>query len=389
VQNEQAQVVDFDHHDPELNDKTVWEAYRQAREVGPVAWSESHGGFWMVTGYAEVMAALRDHETFSSADGHLIPAIGSTRSIPLDFDPPLHRQYRAVMTPPLARRHVEAMREVIRRFVEERLDWADGTVFDGVEELALPLPLMVLQKLIGLSAEAAGQLRPLTEAMWKRVTTEPLGTARAEIFALMRADLDRLANTDTYIGRLLGQQVGDRPITTDEAVRVMAMFALAGHETTLHAVGNLLADLAGHPGLQRRVATDRDLIPSVVEESLRSRAPAHMFARTLRADATLGGARMKAGDKVMLVYAAGNRDPGYFSDPDSLDPDRQRRPHFSFGWGIHLCIGAPMVRMELQTIVDVIAARPTLRFAGEPEYSGLEGGHHMGPRRLPLVFQPG
>jgi len=379
-------TVEFDNHARDLDETTVWEAYEAARSVGPVVWSDVHGGFWMVTGYEEVVAALTDFETFASGDGHLIPMIGSTRGIPIDFDPPVHKDYRALMTPPVARAHIEAMREVVRRFVETRLLHEDGVAFDGVSELALPLPLMVLQELIGLSEEAIGQLRPLTESMWKRVSTESLGSARAEIFALMGEELDRLADTESYVGRLLSRAVGDRPIERDEAVRVLAMFAIAGHETTLHAVGNLLLDLASRPELQLRLAEDRSLIPAVVEESLRLRAPAHLFGRTVRADTTLGGVRLREGEKVMLVYAAANRDPGRFAEPDAFELGRPRQPHLSFGWGIHQCVGAPMVRMEMQTIVDVIAARPTLRLAGEVEHSGLEGGHHMGPKRLPLVF---
>ena len=128
-------------------------------------------------------------------------------------------------------------------------------------------------------------------------------------------------------------------------------------------------------------------LPALVEESLRLKAPAHLFGRTVTADAELGGMTLHAGDKVMLVYAAANRDPRRFPDPDAFDVDRPRRQHFSFGWGIHQCVGASLVRMEMQVIADVLCDLPYLALDGEPEFSGLEGGHHMGPRRLPLRFQ--
>ncbi|MBS1888555.1 MAG: cytochrome P450 [Actinobacteria bacterium] len=382
-------AVEFDHHDPRLGAEEVWAAYARLSAECPVAWSEAHGGFWVVTGFEEARAAARDHGRFSSAEGHLIPMRGPGRSIPIDFDPPLHAAYREPMMAVLDRGRVRELEGPIRELVGERLG---AMVARGrgevVAELALPLPLLVLSELLGLSEATLAALRPVTERMWERVETEDLAAARTEIVALLDTEIDRQLDSGATgaIATLAGAEVEGRPLRRDELQRMLTTFVVAGHETTMHAIGNLFFDLASNPEVQAAVRADPGLGPAIVEESLRLRAPSHGFARTLTGDADLGGTRLRAGDQALLVFAAANRDPRRYPSPASFLPGRPERGHLAFGAGIHHCAGAFLARLELRTITDLLAALPAFHLDGEPVFSGLEGGHHMGPRSLPIAF---
>lgn len=382
----------FDHHNPNLDAETLWNQYAKMQQQGPVVRSEMHGGFWMLTHYEDVDRVARDPETFSSASGHLIPEKGNLRVIPIDYDPPMHGQYRALMSRLLSR--VRDIEPEVRGYLSTLVDSLTARrKCELVSELALPLPLWVLARFVGLSESALQVLRGVTEDMWNRVNNEALESARASLYELMGQELDRHTASGDYIAWLTEEaRVDDRLVTHEEAVSVLVSFAIAGHETTLNAVGNLLYDLATVPGLQRRIHEEPEIIPFVVEESLRLRAPAQLYARTVTKDSEIHGTKLKAGDKVFLAYAAANRDPKVYENPDRFDPDRFRperktSPHLSFGRGIHLCVGASLARMEMRNLLEELRERPMFSLTEEAIFSHLEGGHHMGPRSLPAIFE--
>ena len=385
-----AGTVDFDHHDESMTHEQVWQAYRRMQDTCPVARSEHHGGFWVLTRFENVVAAAHDPQTFSSGSGHLVPMVGDNRAIPIDFDPPRHTELRKLFSAAISPRIAKDKEPATRTFIESTLA---GLVERGggelVEELALPLPLWMLGQIVGLSAGATEQLRPLTEASWQRISTESMQEARAGVYALMGEEYDAEPGRTDHIGWLRDEaMVEGRRVSRDEAINVLVGFAIAGHETTLHAVGNLLYQLAVDRPLQERLRAEPEIIPKVVEESLRLRAPAQLFARKATTDTSVAGVGIAAGDQVLLAYAAANRNPDRFPDPDVFDPDREGRQHLSFGWGIHQCAGAPVARMEMRVLLDVLRGLPPFELDGEAEFSHLEGGHHMGPRRLPVRFLP-
>lgn len=378
----------FDHHDRSMAADQLWDTYRDMQATCPVAHSERHGGFWVLTGFDDVRAAGRAHDTYTSGAGVRVPAIGDNRAIPLDFDPPRHTDYRKLFTRAITP-HIAAEKEpAVRAFLHER--WsrvAERRTGELVADIALPLPLWMLSQIVGLSPGATSRLRPLTEESWHRISTESMATARDAIYALMGEEYDSGPGREDYIGWLRDEATVDgRRVTRAEAVNVLVGFAIAGHETTLNAVGNLLYQLAIDPVLQQRIRGDPGIIPAVVEESLRLRAPAQLFGRKVVTDTEVGGVRIPAGDHVLLAYAAANRDPRRFPDPETFDPDRPKLQHLSFGWGIHQCAGAPLARMEMRTLLSVVAGHPAFELAGDAEFSRLEGGFHLGPRSLPVRF---
>ncbi|WP_406630733.1 cytochrome P450 [Amycolatopsis sp. WGS_07] len=380
----------FDPYAETLTEPEVWSVYADLQARCPVAHSPERGGFWMVSRFDDVRAALKDPETFSSAWGHRVPTTVEHGSIPINFDPPLHTQYRKLMTPfftpsrvrELRPRLAEVMAEMIGRF---RRDGGG----DFVSAVALPFPLQVLVELLGFSEDTVSGLRELTEGLWAKVADFDYADAMQDIFALMRKELaeHRTSRRDDFVTSLLDATVDDRPLTEDEQCRMLSALAVAGHETTMNSMSTLVFLLVSDPALQQRMRARPELAPHYVDEMLRLRTPAQNFARKTTREVEIGGVTIPEGDAVLLSYAAANRDPAKFPDPDRFDPDRDTRGHLGFGWGIHQCLGSVLARAELTVLLETLAAQPPVRAAGEAKWSPLHGGHHLGPVVLPVRFE--
>jgi cytochrome P450 len=388
-----AAEIDFDPYDPAMTEPTVWEAYRSASAC-PVTRSPRRGGFWMLTRYEGVRAALRDPATFSSASGHRIPTDGTQRAIPIDFDPPLHTAYRRLMTEALSPGRVRTLRPFLERTITDLVDaFAARGGGDFVKEVALPLPLEVLTELVGFTPATVREFRALTEEMWAGLAADgeevDFAGSRRRIYELMRRELadHRAARPDDYVTTLLDAQVEGRPLGEDEQVSVLATFAVAGHETTMNAASTLVHLLVEDPGLQDRLRADPTRAPDYVEEMLRLRSPAQNFARRATRTVEVAGTPIPEGDAVLLSFAAANRDPERFPDPDRFDPDRDARGHLGFGWGVHQCLGAALARSELAILLTTLCRHARLRADGPADWSGLQGGNHLGPTALPVRFE--
>jgi cytochrome P450 len=385
----------FDHHDASLNHDNVYQIYEQLRVSCPITRSERYGGFWVVSHYADIVTALMDPSTFCSGQGVHIPRQeGQMKVIPIDFDPPLHTQYRRIFTEVLAPRQIRPLEPFIQRIIGELLaSFVDHGGGDFVHDVAMPLPIGVISGILGLSEQTTNQIRELTEQIWAAFGREQNPAPLRNLIALLlrEANERRLHPQDDFLTTLVQMTVDERPLRDEELQSILISFAVAGHETTMNAAGNLLFYLAERPEEQERLRQHPALIPDVVEESLRYNTPAHLFARTVTHDTTLGGAQMKQGDKVALLLASGNRDPEQFNEPDQFVPGRKSAgQHLAFGRGIHLCSGATLARTELRLLLEVLLlSYPPFRVNGEVVWSHMEGGHHMGVRSLPMtLLQP-
>lgn len=383
-------VTAFDHNSPDLGEDNLWRAYEALRGPGGVAWSEEHGGFWIITAHAEARAALRDWETFASGWGHRIPVIGTPRAMPIDYDPPIHTDYRRVMAHALAPDRVRELQPFVHRLVDELVsDFHAAGGGDAVAAIALPMPLRMLTQVAGFSEGTVSQFRRLTEEMWAEVNHTDYDEARKGLRLLVEDEVDRhrAERPDDYLTWLLDAQVGDRAIDDDELARVLLTLAIAGHETTMNAASSLLWLLASDTGLQERLRGDPALAPAYVEEMLRLRTPAQNFARRTTRAVEVGGVQIPEDSRVLISLAAADRDGSVFADPTRFDADRSTRGHLAFGWGIHQCIGASLARAELRTLLETLCTYPPIRLAGEVRFSALQGGIHYGPTSLPLRFE--
>jgi cytochrome P450 len=376
----------FDHHDASLLGDELYNIYRDLREQ-PVAWSDLHGGFWIVSRHDDVRAVLKDHETFASGQGCFLPVTPGFRSLGLESDPPEHGKFRKLFLGLAGRAAVEAseplLRRMTRRVVGEFAALGGG---DAVSEISEKLPVEGIALMCGLSAQTAAQVREMTVEMWKRMSEDPSAVAPLMRLLLGEVAARRGHGRSDYLTSLADAEIDGRPLTEDELGNVLLSAVVAGHETTMNASSNLMLELAKAPDLQRRLREDAGLVPHVVEEALRHRAPVHLFFRTVTRDATFAGTAMRAGDKVAVLYASANRDPDRFEDADVFDPHRDDLGHLTFGWGIHRCVGAPLAQAELRMLCEELLRHGRFVLDGTPEPSSLEGGHHMGWRRLPIAF---
>jgi cytochrome P450 len=375
----------FDHHDDAVRGDAYYELYERLRSEG-VSWSDRWGGFWLLSRYEDVRAALKDHGTFSSAQGCFLP-MSDFRSLGLESDPPGHGQYRKLWLGLVGRRAVEAAQEPLRRLTRRVVsEFAAEGGGDAVTQVSEKLPVEAIALLAGLSDETAARLRDLTVEIWQDLRRDPSVVAPLIGLLLDEVESRRGTGSDDYLASMADAQVDGRPLTRDEIGNILLSAVVAGHETTMNASSNLILELAKDPELQQRLREDPSLVPAVVDECLRHRAPVHLFFRTATRNVSIGSNTIRAGDKVALVYASANRDPDRFEDPATFDPDRGDRQHLTFGWGIHRCVGSPLAETELRMLAEELVAHGTFRLDGEPEPAPLEGGHHMGWRRLPIAY---
>jgi cytochrome P450 len=385
----EAHPVEFDPYDPALTDPTVWETYEAVREGGAVAHSDARGGFYLLGRFDDVRSVLRDPDTFSSAHGHRIPTDGTQKSLPIDFDPPLHTAYRSLMSHALDPGRVRALRPFLRTCIEALVaEFVDSGGGDFVSAVALPLPLQVLVEIVGFAPDTVARFRQVTEDLWSGLGEVTFADAAAAIYALMHAEIaaHRASRPDDYVTWLLDARIDDRPLRDDEIAGTLASLAVAGHETTMNSASTLVHLLAVDPHLQAAVRADPARAGDCVEEMLRLRSPAQNFARRTTRDVEIGGTAVPAGSAVLLSYAAANRDPRQFPRPDEFDLDRATRRHLAFGWGIHLCVGSALARTELTLLLETLVRYPPFRLDGDVTFGSLQGGNHLGPTRLPLIF---
>jgi len=377
----------FDHRSPDLLGAAKYDVYAGLRERR-VQRSDAYGGFWILSQAADVEAALLDHETFSSQrTGVMLPPTPPETVLSgLEHDPPEHGPYRRLFSQAVSRvalkvaePEIEALTaRVVTRFAES----GGG---DFVTEVGSVLPVEVIALVIGLPPDKATRLREITEVVWANLATDP--HCFDPLIALITTEIEarRAQPRDDFLSHLAGlTMLGDRPITDQDVRAVVAGLLIAGHETTMDASANLALQLAREPDLRARVVADATVVPAVVEEVLRLDSPVQNFMRTLTRDVEINGTTMHEDDRVMLIYGSANHDPHVFDHPDTFDPDRANLKHYSFGWGLHRCVGAMLAQMELRILCRLLATYD-FKVVGEPEYLP-PAGPFTGLHSLKLAF---
>jgi cytochrome P450 len=405
----QVDLLDYDlfaDHEP-------WEVFELLQREAPVHFHpEPEGrGFWAVTKYADVHAVLRDTKTFSSEVGgaatidDLPEDVLEARRNFLEFDPPKHGQYRRLIstsfTPGAVERYEEWLHALATALMERVLPQGE---FDLVHELAAPIPIRVLAKLLGLPDEELPQLVKLGDRLLVDTDPEyvgdlaysgereedkykPFGSPWAEeLCELGRRHYAerRECPRDDVLTRIATAEIDGRPLSPRELDNMFALMIVAGNETTRQAIALGTQALAEHPEEYERLRADRSLIDSAVDELLRFSSPVWFFRRTATADATIGDQPIKAGDKVVVWFAAGNRDPDKYPDPHRLDVGRKAKDHLTFGrGGPHQCLGMHLARLELKVFLEEFVARVAkVELAGEPVR--LRSNFTNGLKQLPV-----
>lgn len=364
--------------------------YARLRAESPVAHWQALG-FDCFSRHAEVNALLRDrrfggqilHRATREELGwpppqpHLAPFDAFETHSLLELEPPAHTRIRALVNPPFVPRAIERLAPDIERLAHALIDdIADRREFDLLDDFARHLPALVIAGFLGVRAQMAPQLLAWSHDMVaiyqvkRDRTIEDRAVAATVAFSeWMREEIaERRAQpgSDVISQLLAARTPSGEQLSTDELVTTAILLLNAGHEATVHAIGNGITALLTHHPHTARDAFLADPV-TVSEEMLRFDPPLHLFTRYALEDLEFAGHAYKKGDKVGLLLASANRDESRFPQADRFILDRSPNPHVVFGAGIHACVGAPLARLELRTAVRVLFERmPGLRLVGEP-----------------------
>lgn len=360
----------FRIHDPEFA-RDPYPTYARLREECPVIHSDEYfeehgrGGFWLLTRYDDVAAALRDWKTYSSAmpGVEAIPAIipRDEPLLPIEMDPPHHTDYRALISPVFRRRRVEELHGRLTEIASELLsDLVTRPEHDVVADFAQPFSLNTLAAFMNLPREDTPQWRRWVDGMLGSFADPASARVQAEQFGAYIDGLVRVrmeAPQEDFVSMLLEAEVQGKRLTPEEIRAFVLLTLIAGHDTTSSAMSITLEHLSRHPALLARLRAEPALIPTAVEEFLRYSAPIQTFGRNATRDVQLHGEEIGAGDVVALSFGSANRDPSVFDRPDEVVVDRSPNRHLTFGTGPHLCVGAHVARLELQVMLEQFTSR--------------------------------
>ena len=379
--------------DPEVN-QDPYPFFARLREDDPVHYSEAHHG-WLVTRYDDAVAALGDPRLSSDRVRPLLAKLpeerrqtaGPVMELISEWlvvtDPPAHTRLRKLATKAFHPRKFVAMEGRIRELVDLYLDqFIAGGDQDIVAGFAFPLPATIISDLIGAPIEDAERFK-----VWSRdlalVAFGAGGEVRGARHARAEASIEEMFD---YFGELIEKEranpggtsliadlvAGDEgeSLTDEEMKGMCALFLFAGHETTTTTITSAVKLLIENPEQLEMIREDPARAGKAVEEVLRVEGAIKVLHRWVIEDVEIRGRQISAGDRVLVLPAAANRDPEKFPDPDRFDITRTPNPHLAFGKGIHTCIGAMLARIEMRIAVAAIVERlPGLRFAeSDPEF---------------------
>lgn len=395
-------AVDYDHHSHDF-DSSV-EIHRALRERCPVAWSEKHGGYWVVTGYDELATVARDDQRFSSANiadtpqqGVMIPGNPKVAaSVPIEIDPPEFLVYRRLLNPYFSPAAVTKWAALVDDVTTACLDEViESGQIDFVLDLANPVTTIFTLRFLGLPAtdwEPWG--RPFHDAA-SCIPGTPEHTAAIAGLQSVYEELtqlvpDRRARpAEGLLSDLANATVNGEPLPLERVVGAAFLLLAGGVDTTTALTADAIHWLGAHPNERARLVEEPELIKSACEEFLRYFTPVQALARTAMCPVELGGQHIAAGDRILLSWAAVNRDENVFPEPDRLLIDRQPNRHTTFGLGAHRCIGSNFARQSFATMLRSVLNRMPDYVIDPDAARNLSIGAVNGWVNLPSQFSPG
>ncbi|HUI28137.1 MAG TPA: cytochrome P450 [Candidatus Kryptonia bacterium] len=374
------QLSDVNLTDPDLFQRgTPHEMFKLLRKEAPVFWHpESNGsGFWTVTKHADLRDVSKNPMLFSSERQGAIMRdplpqdLPFVQSIMLSMDPPRHRQYRGLVNKAFSPRMINNMHGRIRAMVTRIINGViERGECDFVEDIAALLPLEVICEMMGVPEEDRRSVYAIGNRMvgFDDPDLQPDGkvaemndgqAASAEMFMYAGHLLEKARThpADDLATALVNAELDGQRLSDTDFNFFFLLLVIAGNETTRTVTSNGMLALIEHSDQLRDLRNDPSLLPSAVEEILRYAPAVHNFRRTVTADTTLRGQRLKANDKLVMWYPSANRDEEVFANPDVFDIRRHPNDHLAFGIGEHFCLGANLARMELNEIFRGIVTR--------------------------------
>lgn len=364
---------------------------------------------WFFTGYDHVNALLRDRRFgrqilhvasreelgLPEPEAHLANFWSAERHSLLEIEPPEHTRLRTLVNRAFVSRHIEKLRPEIADLAEKLIG---GFEKDGRTELlssfADIIPVTMISRMIGIPDEMGPHLLKWSHAyvgmyMFKRSKEDEHAADRAakefaDYVKTLIAERRRRPAED-LLSHMIHTEHKGQHLTDDELVSTTIVLLNAGHEATVHQIGNSVRIILESGLPLADLFRDESITERTVEETLRICAPVHIFQRFALEEVEIDGVLLKRGDKVSLILAAANLDPRTFSEPLTFKPERKEAQNLSFGAGIHFCIGAPLARLELNTVLPILFRRlPGLRFDAKPSVKDVY--HFHGLERLDLAW---
>jgi cytochrome P450 len=354
----------FDLYSPEI-DADPFPYYEVLREQHPCYWSES-GQLWILSRYDDIVAAARDWETFSSAQGNMIDELPGRAGATLGTtDPPRHDRLRALSQKAFTRKTAEQLVAPTLEIAERSLDriLQNGT-FEFINDYSSRITVGLLFRSLGLPERDHADIRRKvilavsTDKSVKGRTAEHIAAFKdLSDFLTAEVAVRRAHPTDDLITHLAEAEIDGDRLSEREIVLTTATFVMAGVESLSSFMSMFALNLHDHPDARRRIFNDFSLIAPAIEESLRYNTSAQRFKRTIARATTLHGQTLKPGDKVALAFGAGNRDPRKFENPDRYDTERRPQGHLGFGSGKHFCLGSQMARLVTEVAMRRLLER--------------------------------
>lgn len=363
-------TTEFDHHSQQYA-VDPWRTAEQLASKCPVAWSEKHGGYWVISGYEEVRAAARDSKTFSSRhdlpngcsafQGVNIPSVDG-RYLPIELDPPEQLDWRRVLAPRFSPAMADKLRPMMEQFCTWNLDrHIESGEIDLVEGYTSAVPAMVTLHLLGLPLARWHTYVEMTHKI-----NYTAGDDRLQVFsqfdAMLRevvivARTRRSEPKDDLLTTLVQMKIKGKPLSDEDIASACGTIIAGGIDTTSAVVAGSLKYLAENPALRQRLIESPELLPQAIEEFLRYVSPVTGLGRTASRDVELGGQLIKAGDRVHIMWHGANMDEKAFADSTRVNVDRDASRHVAFGYGAHRCLGSSIARADMPIMLHQILSR--------------------------------
>jgi len=336
----------------------------ELRELSPAVYMAKYD-FWLLTRYADVRAAAADWESYTSAQGvALTPEFNQNLAgSVLATDPPEHDQLRAVLSEKLAPRGLAKIRADVSSYADQLVsEVVERGSFDGVIDVARVFPINVVADLVGLPRKGRERMHPGAEATFAGFgpfTPYVLEHfPEAQSYNEWMATMTNRANlAPGSWGEAVMDAVDDGRLTMVGAIKTISAYMTAGMDTTVNAIGAILRLFAARPEVWTTLRQEPSLAGAVFEEILRLESPVTGFFRVTTRDVTIGDAPVPAGARVMLHWAAANRDPRHYDEPNTFDIRRNPLDHLAFGHGVHNCAGQGLARIEVISLLQAFIAR--------------------------------
>lgn len=369
--------------------------YARARARGPVhLWSDY--GMPAVFDFANVHALLRDRrfgrevpaDKARPGPDHLAPWLAVEAVSLLEAEPPRHTRLRALVLRAFTSRRIAALADGTAALCHQLIDGFPPGPFDLIDAYCAKVPVITIARLLGVPEAMAPQLLDWSHAMVamyqanrSRATEDAAASAARAFTGFLREHVEarRSDPRDDLITTLIAAEQDGTRLSTDELIGTCILLLNAGHEATVHSLGNGVKALLEHGADPEWLSPQG--IDGTVEEILRHDPPLHMFTRYAYEPVDLHGYRLNRGDQVALLLGAANRDPAVWREPDRFDPARKITAHAGFGGGLHFCVGAPLARLEMRLALPILFERcPNLALAAPPRYA--DSYHFHGLTRL-------